>query len=156
MLEVLHEDTALKLACFVPFGWWNFLITPSKVAVDIKPMFQSVLPFETAITAKEQTATQRREIKKMLLRTMGQEMNLSIHQCKIKKNPIVNKKSICKTPWWQQILCNIRCVVKISPHITKVKEFKGYNGKAPRIRTSLEFERRDNNTKNKTRNAHRV
>lgn len=37
--------------------------------------------------------------------------------------------------------------VKISPHITKVKEFKGYNGKAPRIRTSLEFERRDNNTK---------
>lgn len=37
--------------------------------------------------------------------------------------------------------------VKISPHITKVKEFKGHNGKAPRIRTSLEFERRDNNTK---------
>lgn len=58
-------------------------------AVDIKPVFQSVLPFETA---KEQTATQRREIKKALLRTMGQEMNLSIHQCKIKKNPIVNKK----------------------------------------------------------------
>lgn len=57
--------------------------------MDINPVFQSVLPFETA---KEQTATQRREIKKALLRTMGQEMNLSIHQCKIKKNPIVNKK----------------------------------------------------------------
>lgn len=57
--------------------------------MDIKPVFQSVLPFETA---KEQTATQRREIKKALLRTMGQEMNLSIHQCNIKKNPIVNKK----------------------------------------------------------------
>lgn len=55
-------------------------------------MFQSVLPFETAITAKEQTATQRREIKKMLLRTMGQEINLSTHQCKIKKEPNSEQK----------------------------------------------------------------
>lgn len=46
--------------------------------------------------------------------------------------------------------------VKISPHITKVKEFKGYNGKAPRIGTSLEFKRKNNNTENKTRSTHRV
>lgn len=46
--------------------------------------------------------------------------------------------------------------VKISPHITKVKELKGYNGKAPRIRTSLEFERKNNNTKNEKRSTHRV
>lgn len=36
--------------------------------MDIKPVFQSVLPFETA---KEQTATQRREIKKALLKNHG-------------------------------------------------------------------------------------
>lgn len=112
--------------------------------MDIKPVFQSVLPFETA---KEQTATQRREIKKALLRTMGQEMNLSIHQCKIKKEPNSEQKINLQNSMMTNPVQHQNITVKISPHITKVKEFKGYNGKAPRIRTSLEFERRDNNTK---------